>query len=326
MDIIDEFIGKIDDTESGWKPLSIWKKIKINITHILLFGILFFILIMVYYAVTLLLPVINTPESLLPIVIAIASFFLTFSFSIKEITKPLEIEERIKVITDWNFDRIKKRENKEKWLLLKALIRLKTLQEGFKLSEVRENNPSLFIKENLIDMLYGLPPVSVKTMENEIKKKEREGNENKKPDIKSQIAEYKVLNDQVLRRGQNNLTVFSIMIPVTLTAVLFAINFKEQLGKIAGLNLAGFIPLLCFAYSIYFYVEFYTSKRINKISFERIDALERELNIEGNRFVYDRLMNDPTEHKAYFIRTRIRHVGSLLFMVLYVLMTLYLFL
>ena len=31
-DIIDEFIRKIDDTKNGWKSLSIWKKIELNIS------------------------------------------------------------------------------------------------------------------------------------------------------------------------------------------------------------------------------------------------------------------------------------------------------
>lgn len=140
------------------------------------------------------------------------------------------------------------------------------------------------------------------------------------PDIRSKIAEYQLLNNQISKRGQNNLTIFSVMTTVTLTAVFFAFQLKDSLG-----GFAGYIPVLSFWLILNFYIEFYTSKRVNDICFKRVHVLEDELRIKGNQYVHDILKNDPTENRWYWVRTKIRHVVSFSLMIIYVAAAIYLF-
>lgn len=310
--IIDELIEKVDDPICGWTPLSIGKNIQINIIKIMILGILFFYLGILYYAVTSLLPPINTPEDLLPIVIALSSFILSFCISIKELIKPLESEERIRVTTNWNYKRIKKSEKKERWLLLKALIRMRTLQRDFKLSEVRRKYPSLFNEENLIGMLYTLSPLSVKMygekkIEANIKAKKED---DEKTDTNSLIAEYRVLNEAVWRRGRDSLVVNSIMIPASLAIVTFAIRFRSDLGRniLFSLPNAGFVPLVSLILIFIPYFLWYITTKLDNICFNRIYEIEDILHIKGNKWVLEQI-NCKTWYK---VRRHMWHVFYLL--------------
>jgi len=153
-DVIAELIEKIDDPVYGWKSLSKWKRLQLFFGKIVILLIVIFYLIVIYYAVEMLLPFIGTPETLLVVVIGLVALILQFSHIIMELTKSEDGTKIIRVTTDWNYKRIRERVESEHWLLLKALIRMRTLQKDFKLSEVRRKYPSLFNEERLVGMLY----------------------------------------------------------------------------------------------------------------------------------------------------------------------------
>jgi len=153
-DVIVELIEKVDDPVYGWKSLSIWKRLQLVFNKIVILLIVTFYLIVIYYAVELLLPSVGTPETLLVVVIGLVALILQFFHIIMELTKPEDGTKVLRVTTDWNYKRIREKVEIEHWLLLKALIRMRTLQKDFKLSEVRRKCPSLFDEERLVGMLY----------------------------------------------------------------------------------------------------------------------------------------------------------------------------
>lgn len=153
-DVIAELIEKIDDPVYGWESLSKWKRLQLFFGKIVILLLVVFYLIVIYYAVELLLPFIGTPETLLVVVIGLVALILQFFHIIMELTKSEDGTKILRVTTDWNYKRIRERVESEHWLLLKALIRMRTLQKDFKLSEVRRKYPSLFNEERLVGMLY----------------------------------------------------------------------------------------------------------------------------------------------------------------------------
>lgn len=158
-DKILELIQLIDKPSCGWKRLSLWRQLQSKISDLISIGLSIFFLFILYYAISLLLPSITDPKVLLPIIIALTALILEFGVVTKELTKPEEREEIIRITTEWNFERLKKQvKEKDHWLLLKALILMKTIQRDFKLSEVRKAYPSLFNEENLVANLYELVP------------------------------------------------------------------------------------------------------------------------------------------------------------------------
>lgn len=153
-DVIADLIEKVDDPVYGWKPLSKWKRLQLVFGKLVIVLIVVFYLMVIYYAVQLLLPFIGTPETLLVVVIGLVALILQFFQIIMELTKSEDGTKMIRVTTDWNYKRTKERVESEHWILLKALIRMRTIQKGFKLSEVRKKYPSLFNEEHLVSMLY----------------------------------------------------------------------------------------------------------------------------------------------------------------------------
>lgn len=154
---IGKLIQIIDDPHSGWKSLSRLERIKGKIPQLSWMTMTLFYLGILAYAVMGLFPAIEKPEALLSIVIALTALILQLTHLFNELAKPEAREERTRVTTDWNFKRIKEKVESEHWLLLKALIRMRTLQENHKLSEVHGKYPSLFDEENLVITLYDLP-------------------------------------------------------------------------------------------------------------------------------------------------------------------------
>lgn len=138
-----------------------------------------------------------------------------------------------------------------------------------------------------------------------------------KPELQSLIAEYKALNDAVWNRGNNNLLIFSIMIPATLTAILFTIEFRTSLGTTFGLPNAGFVPLACLMLIFVSFFELWTSQRIDKICFDRLGEIEYDLRIKGNSFVYCNIEQKPW----YFIRSKMWYFVLFLFMAMYGIIT-----
>jgi len=156
QDVLEELVKIVDEPAQGWKPLSIGKRVQIIGTNLILLATAFIYMLIVGYAISLLFPFIAEPQGLLSIIIALTSLLFSWFIVIKQLTKPEDREETIRAITDWNYVRIKRNVRNENWLLLKALLRMKTVQKEFKLSEVYRKYPSLFDEENLVGSLYDL--------------------------------------------------------------------------------------------------------------------------------------------------------------------------
>jgi len=167
-DKILKLIQLIDNPGCGWKRLSKWRQLQSKFFDLVSLGTSLFFLIILVFAVFLLLPSITDPKVLLPIVIALTAIIMQWGVVIKVLSKPEEREEMLRITTEWNFDRLKKQVKEEDlWLLLKALILMKTIQRDFKLSEVYRKYPSFFNEENLIANLYGLNVQIVENLHNQ---------------------------------------------------------------------------------------------------------------------------------------------------------------
>jgi hypothetical protein len=134
-----------------------------------------------------------------------------------------------------------------------------------------------------------------------------------KPDDESLIAEYTALNDATWARGNNNLLVFSIIIPATLAAVLFTIQFRGSLGMTFAIPNAVFIPLACSLLIFVSKYELWTSQKIDNVCFDRLVEIEKELRIGGNTYV----RNHIKEEKWYRIRKNLWLFVLAFFMILY---------
>jgi len=147
--------------DDEWKPLSTLKSLQANFMNLIYLIAVVAYAIIAYYAIRELFPFVSQePSVFLAIVLAICAFIAQFTLTIKELTEPLKREELMRITTEWNYKRTKNRVKDKHRLLLKALMKMKTLQRDFKLSEVRRKYPSLFTEENLVgSMLYGLSPL-----------------------------------------------------------------------------------------------------------------------------------------------------------------------
>lgn len=153
-DTAEKLIQMVDDE---WKPLGILESLQANFTNLIYLIAVATYAIIAYYAIRELLPFVGQePSAFLAIILTICAFIVQFTLAIKELTEPLKREELMRITTEWNYKRIKNRVKDEHRLLLKALIKMKTLQRDFKLSEVRKKYPSLFNEAKLVGRLYNL--------------------------------------------------------------------------------------------------------------------------------------------------------------------------
>lgn len=160
----DDTIGKLIQRVDGeWRSLNILKQLQVNFKKfIYLIAVIAYAIIAAIVIWKLLPFVTQEPTLFLAIVLTICSFIVQFVLALKELSEPLKKEEVLRITAEWNYHKIKDRVKDEHQLLLKALIRMRTLQEDFKLSEVRRKYPSLFNEEKIVgSMLYGLSPLPV---------------------------------------------------------------------------------------------------------------------------------------------------------------------
>jgi len=154
----------------------------------------------------------------------------------------------------------------------------------------------------------------------ELKDKEKD---ERKPDTQSMIAEYRVLNEAIWRRGRDNILMIALIIPATLGLVTFAIQSRGTLGlnDFTGLSTAGFVPLVSLALIIFSYIWVITSTKLDNICFERIHKIEDILGIEGHRFILERL-----KCKTWFkVRRNMWHLIFPLFIIAYLFTAYWLF-
>ena len=158
----------------------------------------------------------------------------------------------------------------------------------------------------------------------ELKAKKEEGKKKEKPRTESLIAEYRVLNEAIRRRGSDSLLVNSIMIPSSIAILIFAVQFRRQLGEatlLFNLPVAGFIPLLALLLVIIPYALHWTTKILDEKYFKRIHEIEDELKIKGLRCIH----NEIRYETWYNIRRYIRHLFFLALIVIYVCVSIWLF-
>jgi len=161
--------------------------------------------------------------------------------------------------------------------------------------------------------------ISKKTEQKETK----EERSKEEPKTSSQIAEYRVLNEAVWRRGRCSLIVNSIVVSTTLAIVTFAISNRNDLGRNFFLDLpnAGFVPLVSLILIVMAYLLWWTSKKLDNICYIRIHELEDELGIRGNQWVHEQIRD-----KTWFLfRGYIWHSVFLLFIGAYLFTAYWLF-
>ncbi|MBE0519509.1 hypothetical protein IBX35_00505 [Candidatus Bathyarchaeota archaeon] len=138
------------------------------------------------------------------------------------------------------------------------------------------------------------------------------------------IEEYRALNKAVESRGSNALLLDSIMIPSSLLLVSLAVVNRISLGTsdIWGLPVAGFIPLLTLSLIIIPYFFQYTSKKLDDVCFDRIQAIEDELEMEGGHFYVIEMIKDTVWYK---LRKNMWHIAFWFLIVMYIWISIWLF-
>jgi len=138
------------------------------------------------------------------------------------------------------------------------------------------------------------------------------------------IEEYRALNKAVESRGSNALLLDSIMILSSLLLVSLAVVNRISLGisDIWGLPVAGFIPLLTLSLIIIPYFFHYTSKKLDDVCFDRIQAIEDELEMEGGHFYVIEIIKDTLWYK---LRKNMWHIAFWFLIVVYIWISIWLF-
>jgi len=117
----------------------------------------------------------------------------------------------------------------------------------------------------------------------------------KKPTDASLIAEYNVLNNAVASRSSAALRLDSIMIPSSIAVLVFAVQFRVELGKALMLKQlgkvpsAGSIPLLALILVVIPFLNHWTANKLDEKYFERINEIEKILCIEGRHSIYNNI-------------------------------------
>ena len=138
------------------------------------------------------------------------------------------------------------------------------------------------------------------------------------------IEEYRTLNKAIESRGSNALLLDSILIPSSLLLVSFAVANRVLLGTshIMDLPVAGFIPVLTLSLIIIPWFFHYTSKKLDDVCFDRIKAIEDELEMEGGHFYVFEMIKDTCWYK---LRKNLWHIVFGFLFVVYISISIWLF-
>lgn len=118
------------------------------------------------------------------------------------------------------------------------------------------------------------------------------GDEKERPSEASLIAEYRVFNRALESRGSDTLLVESIMIPLAIAILTFAVEFEEKLGEVRifpCLQLAGFIPIMALSLILISYLMHLTTNKLDDIYFDRIHEIEGMLQIQGHNPIRNKI-------------------------------------
>jgi hypothetical protein len=138
------------------------------------------------------------------------------------------------------------------------------------------------------------------------------------------IEEYCNLNKTIENRVSSALLLDSIMIPSSLLLVSFAIANRLGLGTslVYDLPVAGFVPLLTLSLIIIPYFFHYSSNKLDDVCFDRIKAIEDELEIEGGNLYVLEMVKDTLWYK---LRRNMWHIVFWFLIVAYVFISIWLF-
>ena len=135
---------------------------------------------------------------------------------------------------------------------------------------------------------------------------------------------YRVLNETLKSREKNALFVDSIMLPLSIGIVTYAITNRTSFGvSIIGLPVAGFIPILTLLLVLFPYALHYTAVKLDDIYFDHIHKIEEELGIEsyGHQSIY----NQFRKTRWGKLRRRIWHWFFIALIIAYILVSIWLF-
>lgn len=135
---------------------------------------------------------------------------------------------------------------------------------------------------------------------------------------------YHVLNEFVRGREKNALFVDSIMIPLSILILTYAITNRTSFGRsIIGVPVAGFIPILTLILVLIPYALHYTATKVDTIYFDHIHKIEKELGIEayGHQSIY----NQFRKTRWGRLRRRVWHWFFIALIIVYISVSIWLF-
>ncbi len=93
------------------------------------------------------------------------------------------------------------------------------------------------------------------------------------------LAEYGVHIDLINARGSSTWQVVSVWVPVASAIVALPVTFRQQLSGtgLGGLPAGSLIPLLALPLLLFSWFTVWTSQKIDKGAFDRLQDLDREL-------------------------------------------------
>ena len=135
---------------------------------------------------------------------------------------------------------------------------------------------------------------------------------------------YRVLNETLNSREKNTLFVDSIMIPLSIGIVTYAITNRTSFGmSIIGVPVAGFIPILTLILVLIPYALHYTAMKVDSIYFDHIHKIERELKIEG--YGHQSIYNQFGKTRWGRLRRRVWHWFFIALIIAYISVSIWLF-
>jgi len=135
---------------------------------------------------------------------------------------------------------------------------------------------------------------------------------------------YRVLNETLNSREKNTLFVDSIMIPLSIGIVTYAITNRASFGmSIIGVPVAGFIPLLTLLLVLFPYALHYTAIKLDSIYFDHIHKIEKELRVEG--YGHQSIYNQFRKTTWGRLRRRIWHWFFIALIIAYIFVSIWLF-
>ena len=135
---------------------------------------------------------------------------------------------------------------------------------------------------------------------------------------------YRVLNEYMHSREKNNLFVDSIMLPLSIFIVTYAIKERTSFGmSFIGVPVAGFIPILTLLLVLFPFALHYTAIQIDEIYFDHIHKIEKELGIEG--YGHQSIYNQFRKTRWSKLRRRIWYWFFIALIVAYISASIWLF-